>query len=120
MNSPTSCQVNVVVLNMISPCTLSAAFQEVVLATAGACIHENSDNIGILLSPMFSYKRGGVWQAESNVITRLVNKGLNLDRTFSLLFAAKCDPREARRQAKHMVASGQRLHVRCHVVAARR
>jgi hypothetical protein len=54
----------------------------------------SSTSIGVLLCPMFSYKRGGVWQAEQALVTRLVNRGLNLDKTFSVLFKQKCDQRE--------------------------
>ena len=88
-------EVVVPLANMISPCTIKDTTQEVILGASSALTHKGPDNLGLLLCPVFAYKRGGVWQAENHIVSRLVNKGLHLDRSFSVIFKGRADPREA-------------------------
>ena len=53
-------------------------------------------NLGLLLVPMFAYKRGQVWQEELRVISHLVKLNLLCDRSFAVLFKEKCDFRDTR------------------------
>ena len=59
-------------------------------------VHQQPHNIGILLCPMFCYKRGGLWLLEHQCYKLLVNKSINLDIPWALMYQSKCDERERR------------------------
>ncbi len=91
-------KVIVSLLNSIAPSVTSSAFQEcsptaLAMLTVGGWPR---GNIGLILCPMFSYKRGHVFQEETNLLSKLCNSGLSCDKSFSLLFRNKVDSREAR------------------------
>ena len=83
---------------MIAPSTLSSSGLEMVATAAATLIHQNSSNVGAMLLPFFTYKKGGLRQLESQLTQRIVGKGLSVDRGFSAPFKTKPDPREASSQ----------------------
>ena len=67
-------------MNMIAPSTLSSSGLEMVATAAATLIHQNSSNVGAMLLPFFTYKKGGLRQLESQLTQRIVGKGLSVDR----------------------------------------
>lgn len=63
---------------------------------ASVLLNQSPTNVGVLLDPMFAYKKGGVWLAEKEMHDLLTGKSLVLDRTWTLLFDAKKDIRDNR------------------------
>ncbi len=88
--------VTVVILNWIAPSTLSAASMEAQATMASCLVHTSDLNIGILLSPMFSYKKGQLWTSEQAAVNQVARKGLVVDRSWSLLFSERRDVRDSR------------------------
>ena len=68
--------------------------QNAVMDAVSALVQSSPMNLGLLLVPMFTYKRGMVWQEEMRVISNLAKLGLVCDRSFAVLFNEKCDLRE--------------------------
>ena len=87
-NSATIC-----LLNWSAPSMVTSGGMETQSDVASCLLHESSQNIGLLLSPMFAYKKGGVWTAEKQAMNMLADKALLLERSWSLLFAEQRDKR---------------------------
>ena len=68
--------------------------QEIMLKAMCSLVHQSELNPGVMLTPMFAYKRGQVWSQESACLNKVVTKGVLCDRSFGLLFKDKCDQRE--------------------------
>lgn len=83
-------------MNWVSPCTIKSDDLEMQATVASILLSEGPNNVGLLLSPLFSYKRGGVLQEELKVFNLLQRKNLNMDRSFALLYKDKPDFRDAR------------------------
>ncbi len=84
------------VLNWSAPSTIKKEHRVMQAEIASVLVNHSPSNVGILLDPMFAYKKGGVWLAEKEAHDLLTAKSLVLDRTWSLLFEAKKDVRDNR------------------------
>lgn len=89
-------QVVLVLINWISPSTISSTSLQGQAEIVKDVLSENSKNMGLLLSPMWTYKRGGLWSQEEMIMRLLVKKGVLLDHVFTLLFGEKVDNRDGR------------------------
>ena len=83
-------------MNWVAPCTIKSEDLDLQSTVASVLLSAGPSNIGVLLTPLFSYKRGGVLQEEMKVYNLLIKKDLNMDRSFSLLYKDKPDPRDTR------------------------
>ena len=88
----------VVVMNWVAPCTIKAEDFEMQASVASVLLAQGGATIGLMLSPLFSYKRGGVLQEELKIYNKLTNKNLNVDKSFTLLYKAesRADARDCR------------------------
>ena len=82
-------------INLVAPSTMKEKFIETALSAAAILSNEGPNNPMIMLTPMFSYKRGQIFMQEKALLDRVLQKGLVCDKSFSLLFKQKCDAREA-------------------------
>jgi hypothetical protein len=89
-------QVVVPLLNWVAPSTSSSDVQEKQAGLVSQCLHMNNNNVGIILTPMHSYKRGSLWMLEHACQKALVQRNLSIDRTFGLQFKEKVDMRDKR------------------------
>ena len=55
----------------------------------GFVAQEDKNNIGILLCPVFSYKKGNLWLTEHGLTQGLVAQGPGVDKKWSLLLGKK-------------------------------
>ena len=64
----------------------------------GACINDSGCplNVGLLLQPAMSSKRGSLWKEEEAARKVLANANLNMDTCFCIVFDSKVDLREMR------------------------
>ena len=85
-------------MNWVAPCTIKADDLELQASTASVLLAQGASAIGLMLCPLFSYRRGGVLQEELKIYNMLTNKNLNADQSFSLLYKAesRSDARDAR------------------------
>ena len=59
-------------INWVAPSTTPGTVQSMQATVAGNLLHQNGRNIGLLLSPLYSYKRGGLWLLEYGAQKALV------------------------------------------------
>ena len=85
-------------MNWVAPCTIKEHDFELQASVASVLLAQGDATIGLMLSPLFSYKRGGIIQEELKVYHTLTKKNLNVDKSFSLLYKAesRSDARDAR------------------------
>ena len=85
-------------MNWVAPCTIKSDDFELQTSVASVLIAQGESNIGLMLCPLFSYKRGGVLQEELRIYNALTKRNLNIDKSFSLLYKAdaKTDSRDSR------------------------
>ena len=88
--------VTLIMLNWAAPSSITAQTMQVQANAIGCLLNEGTQNIALMLSPMHSYKKGGVWAAERNAVNLLADKALVLDRSWSLIFAEQRDKRDSR------------------------
>ena len=78
------------VANFSSPSLLPSAVTTCALKCMGQTIAQNPESsIGVLISPVFGYKNGTLFNEEFALLKSFANSGCNVDNTFQLLF----DPR---------------------------
>lgn len=83
-------------MNWVAPCTIKASDLELQATVASVLLGGCPSNVGLLLTPLFAYKPGGVLKEELNALGLLQKKNLNMDRCFALLFRDKPDARDNR------------------------
>lgn len=85
-------------MNWVAPCTIKSDDLELQASTASVLLSQGDAAIGLMLCPLFSYRRGGVLQEELKIYNMLTKKNLNVDKSFSLLYKAesRSDARDAR------------------------
>jgi len=86
------------ILNWISPSTIKDDHMD---RQSNICaLHVNSQNpergIGIMMSPMHSYKSGSLWLLDHSCQKSLNQKNCTVDRTWGLAFKEKVDQRDQR------------------------
>lgn len=64
----------------------------------GTCINDSAAplNMGLMLQPAMSSKRGSLWKEEEAARKILANSNLNMDTCFCIVFDSKVDLREMR------------------------
>jgi hypothetical protein len=62
----------------------------------GYICNERDHNIGVMMSPLFVYRRGHLWMQEQQLQKLLASKNINWDKGFSLLFKERLDARDLR------------------------
>lgn len=56
--------ITVVLLNWVAPCTLLQTMQQVQAEVTGAVLADSKKNIGLCLTPIYTYKEGSLFQVE--------------------------------------------------------
>ncbi|CAK9112393.1 unnamed protein product, partial [Durusdinium trenchii] len=87
---------SLVLINWTAPCLLPAQRQKDHANVLAWALHDNANSCGIILSPTFSYQKGKTSLEEHAALNVLAQMGFNLDYQFSLLYAERCDLRDAR------------------------
>ena len=59
-------------------------------------VHVHDKNMGLMLTPMHCYKKGGLWILDHQCQKALVNRSCNIDRGFGIQFKDKSDTRDKR------------------------
>ena len=71
--------------------------QEVQSVTMGClCNEAGTSNLGLLIVPMFTYKKGTLYVQEAISLKMIAQKNCNIDKKFSLNFKKKTDSRDSR------------------------
>lgn len=83
-------------LNWIAPSTISSKGMAQHADIISILIHQSVQGVGLMLSPMFSYKKGGLWALEKHALNILQEKALVVDRSWSLIFSEQVDKRDSR------------------------
>ena len=93
-----SAQVVVGILQWQSPSLVSAKLQNIQSQLLGQIVNcdPESQNIGLVLTPQFCYKKGGLFRLEADLLQKLANANLNLDRGFSIPLCNRSDERDSR------------------------
>lgn len=93
-----SSDVAVVTLCNWSASVSKAQTQKNQASVMGACINDSTAplNIGLMLQPAMSSKRGSLWKEEEAARKVLANSNLNMDTCFCIVFDSKVDLREMR------------------------
>ena len=82
--------------NWVAPSVYSGKDLDAQQTLLGALINQNDQNIGLATMPIFTYKRGQLWQLENAQLETMARKYTNIDRTFTLLYQGKPDKRDGR------------------------
>ena len=64
-------QLSLIFVNWVSPSTVSAPIMEGQTQTVANILAQCEWNVGILLTPLFSYRKNTVWQLEHQVLKAL-------------------------------------------------
>ena len=95
---PTNCSdvPTVVLMNWTAPCLLPNTRQKDHSNVLAWALHDNSQSVGMIFFPTFSYKKGKTCLEEHAALNTLTGGGHNLDHQFSLLYSERCDQRDSR------------------------
>ena len=84
-------------VNMASPSLVRGNVQCIAIElTGGVTRMPNVDNGALLIAPVHSNQKGQLYRQVASCNERLANTGLNIDRSWNLLFDAPDDPRDER------------------------
>ena len=83
-------------LNWIAPSTIPSKAQSQYTDVLSVLIHQSAQGVGLMLCPMFTYKKGGLWALEKQALNVLQEKALVVDRSWSLIFSEQVDKRDSR------------------------
>ncbi len=85
------------IVNWANPGTFAATSQRCQATLAGSLVNAGGEhNIGLVLYPVWHYKKGHLFKAEAKAHELLNQRLLNVDRHFALSFDGKNDEREKR------------------------
>lgn len=87
-------QVLVSLLNWVAPCTFPTGIFDKQAMFASTCCHSTDNAIGLCLTPMFSWKPGQLWLLDHQTQKTMVQHGLNVDKTFGIVFDKKAGPQK--------------------------
>lgn len=93
---PTDHQVTIIFLNWCCPSSISSSEYTAQANFLASVLHSGDRNIGMLMQPVWVYKRGSLWMAEAQALKTLANKGVHVDKTFNVLLKNKKDERDNR------------------------
>lgn len=83
--------------NWSAPTVLTAESQRRQASVLSAlCNKDSCHNLGLLLTPSFSNKRGHLWREEELARGMMTNNNVNTDVQFGLCFAQRNDMRDTR------------------------
>ena len=93
-----SAQVVVGILQWQSPSLVPANLQKIQSQLLGQIVNCTSEtqNMGLVLTPQFCYKKGGLFRLEADLLQKLANANLNLDRGFAIPLCNRSDERDTR------------------------
>ena len=83
---PHSSKINIVYLNTSAPCLVASQHFQDSTALTQHVTAEDMNNVGLLLLPVFSHKKGGRYMEEMAVMKSVQSTGLVTDHVFSLVF----------------------------------
>ena len=76
-------------LNWSAPSTLKNNARASQAAAAAFLLGQSARNVGLLLQPEFTYKKGELWMLENSTMKQLAQNGITLDKSFTLQFKEK-------------------------------
>ena len=88
--------VNFVFLNWASTSSISSKLQEAQARALAATLHKGKYNVGLVVMPMWSHKKGQLFRLEALILEKLASLGLNVDQKFSITFQERSDQRDDR------------------------
>jgi hypothetical protein len=68
---------------------IKADFQSIQSQVAGFLCNSSDNAVALVLMPVHVYRKGTMWIHETNVMKRLSQSNLNIDRTWHLMFDKK-------------------------------
>ena len=83
-------------LNWTAPSLIKADIQDKQINVMQWALNDNLESCGLVLYPVFAYRRGTLHIEESRTTTLLTAGNHNIDVQFSLLFQESCDARDLR------------------------
>ena len=91
-----SLQVMLSVLNWSAPCVSPHGAQEAQRNMITALAHESPENLGIVLCPVFHYKKSQLFMLEQTMVRSLAGQQVDVDTMFALMFKERLDMRDNR------------------------
>lgn len=88
---PLSSVITIGFVNWVAPSTTPSKIMDRQGQMMSLICHGSDKSIGVVLTPMHSYKRGGLWLAEHQVLRSLAHRSCNVDHAFALVFQALRD-----------------------------
>lgn len=76
-------------LNWVAPGGLKNSTRECQSNILSCLLSQSDTNVGCVLTPEFTYKKGQLWMVETSVLRQLAMSGTNVDRQFTLGFKEK-------------------------------
>ena len=83
-------QVPVILLNCTAPALVGVNPLHAAMHMSQYVLSNSIKGIGLVLTPVFSYTKNGVWKEESTIMQYLANTGAHCDRQWFLTFKEKC------------------------------
>ena len=83
-------------LNWTAPSLIKCDTQDMQINVMQWALSDNLESCGLVLYPVFAYRRGTLHIEESRTTTLLTTGNHNIDVQFSLLFQESCDARDLR------------------------
>ena len=84
------------ILNWSAPATQSDKAQEAQGTVFAQLVGQSPENIGLLLCPVFHYKRNQIFSLEHCMVKGLASRGVEVDCQASLIYKDKTDLRDGR------------------------
>ena len=75
--------------NWVAPSVFSAKDLEVQHSLLSAIVNMSEKGIAFAVMPLFTYKKGSLYQLENAQLESLSKRCVNVDKTFSLLYVDK-------------------------------
>ena len=91
----------VCLMNHAAPCCYTADLQSCQMNTMSWCICENTQSLGLVISPNFSYNMNKKYLLEQSMLTRLSKHNFAFDNQLAILFKDKSDKRDTRPMTYH-------------------
>ena len=80
-----------VCINLLAPCLVPAQVQLASNQLLQHLLAEDERNLGLVLLPVWSHRKNGRQGEEAAILKEMSKVVPNIDNTFSLLFANRCD-----------------------------
>jgi len=83
-------------LNWVSQTSIKVAARTAQALLMSCVISASPRNTGLVLMPLFTYKKGQLWMLEQAATKTLATSSMNVDRSFVLHFGTRVDARDTR------------------------